>query len=69
MPKQLRAGLHQVARRMRHLFVKARRPRTHQQLSATRTRHRHVGQAPFLALRVFPEGRAILALQPLLEGS
>ena len=67
--KELGAGIHQVARRMRHLLIEPRRPGAHQQLSAARTRHGHVGQATLLTLRVLPEGSTVLALQPLLEGS
>ena len=69
MLEELGTGIHQIARRMRHLLIEPRHPGAHQQLSAARTRHGHVGQATLLTLRVFPEGSTVLALQPLFEGS
>ena len=67
--EELGTGIHQIARRMRHLLIEPRRPGAHQQLSAARTCHGHVGQATLLTLRVLTEGSTVLALQPLLEGS
>ena len=65
LTEKLIARLHQVARRLPRRRTRPIDPGTHQELGATRTSHRHVRQAPLLALRVHAQGATVVSLHPL----
>ena len=66
--EQLCARLHQITGGLARARTRPIDPRAHEELDAPSTRHRHVSQAAFLALRVHTQRAPVVPLHPLRIG-